>query len=323
MDTILITGGTGFLGRALARHLRGKARVVLGGRNNEQNRTAGLATGCEVLPLDICHMPSVRDAIVETRPSAIIHAAASKFVDLAEKHPHECIEVNVTGSQNVARAAMELGVPRVIGISTDKATPPVRNTYGLTKALMERLFCSLDGKSATKLACVRFGNIAWSTGSVFPIWTKMQRDQKGLIGSTGPEMRRFFFSVDEAAQLVLTALGQLDEIHGQVLSRAMKAAQIREILDVWVKQKGGRWEPIAGRPGDRLDEDLIGEPELAYTREVTFDGVRHYLVSFNTKSPAPLSQYLSSANAPRLDEREIARLIEPPPEQLEAQLDLG
>jgi UDP-glucose 4-epimerase len=314
MQTILITGGTGFLGRALARHLRGQARVVLAGRNNEQNRTAAIATGCEVIPLDVVHMASVRDAIVETRPQAIIHAAASKFVDLAEKSPHECIDVNVAGSQNVARAAMELGVERVVGISTDKATPPVRNTYGLTKALMERLFCSLDGKSATQLACVRFGNITWSTGSVFPIWTQMQRDHGGLIGSTGPDMRRFFFSVDEAARLVLTALHHLPEIHGQVLSRAMKAAQIREILDVWVKQKGGRWEPIAGRPGDRLDEDLIGETELPYTREVSFDGVRHFLVSFNTKSPSPLPQMLSSANAPRLDEHEIAALIEPPKE---------
>src|SRR5262245_47642376 len=120
MDTILITGGTGFLGRALARHLRDKAHVVRAGSNTEQTRTAAIATGCEVIPRDIVHMASVRDAIVETRPQAIIHAAASKFVDLAEKSPHECIDVNVAGSQNVARAAMELGVARVVGISTDK-----------------------------------------------------------------------------------------------------------------------------------------------------------------------------------------------------------
>jgi FlaA1/EpsC-like NDP-sugar epimerase len=312
--TILITGGTGFLGRALARQLKGTARVVLAGRNNEQNRTAALATGCDVIPLDVVNMATVRDALVETRPQTVIHAAASKFVDLAEKHPHECIEVNVVGSQNVARAAMELGVESVIGISTDKATPPVRNTYGLTKALMERLFCSLDGKSATRFTCVRFGNISWSTGSVFPIWTKMQADNGGLIGSTGPDMRRFFFSVDEAARLVLTALDHIGELHGTVLSRAMKAAQIRDILDVWVKRKGGRWEPIAGRPGDRLDEDLIGEMELPFTREVSLGGVRHFVVSFNTRSPEPLAQMVSSANSPRLSEDEIAVLIAPPRE---------
>ncbi|MDB4967974.1 MAG: UDP-glucose 4-epimerase [Myxococcales bacterium] len=315
MRTILITGGTGFLGRALARQLRGKARVVLAGRNNEQNRTAALATGCDVIPLDVANLASMRDAVVETRPHAIIHAAASKFVDLAEKHPHECIDVNVVGSQNVARVAMEHDVGAVVGISTDKATPPVRNTYGLTKALMERLLCSLDGKSATRLTCVRFGNIAWSTGSVFPIWTKMQADNNGLIGSTGPDMRRFFFSVDEAARLTLTALDRIEELHGQVLSRVMKAAQMREILDVWVAKKGGRWEPIAGRPGDRLDEDLIGDTELPYTREVSYDGVRHFVVSFNTRSPSPPAQMLSSANAQRLGDDEIAALIEPPKEQ--------
>ena len=314
--TILITGGTGFLGRALARHLKDRpgVRTVLAGRNNEQNRTAAIATGCEVLPLDIVNMATVRDAIVETKPQIILHAAASKFVDLAEKHPHECIEVNVTGSQNVARAAMELGVETVIGVSTDKATPPVRNTYGLTKALMERLFCSLDGKTQTRFSCVRFGNITWSTGSVFPIWVQMQRDHGGLIGSTGPDMRRFFFSVDEAAKLVLASLDHIDLVHGRVLSRAMKAAQIREILDVWVAEKGGRWEPIAGRPGDRLDEDLIGDTELPYTRELTLDGVRHFLVSFNTKVEHPIPQMLSSSNAERLSREEIAALIVPPKE---------
>lgn len=310
--TILVTGGTGFLGRALGRQLRQRARVVLAGRNNEQNRIAAIDTGCEVLPMDITNEASVRDAIVEVKPNAIIHAAASKFVDLAEKHPHECIDVNVAGSQNVARVAMEHGVESVIGISTDKATPPVRNTYGLTKALMERLFCSLDGKTSTRFACVRFGNIAWSTGSVFPIWTKMQADNHGLIGSTGPEMRRFFFSVDDAARLVLTALDHIGDMHGQVLSRAMAAAQIRDILDVWVAKKGGRWEQIAGRPGDRLDEDLIGDTELPYTRELTIDGVRHFLISFNVRAPKPLAQMLSSANAPRLSADEIAALIEPP-----------
>ncbi|HXU73141.1 MAG TPA: SDR family NAD(P)-dependent oxidoreductase [Polyangia bacterium] len=313
--TILVTGGTGFLGRALGRLLRERARVVLAGRNNEQNRTAALATGCEVLPMDVTNVASVRDAVVEVKPKAIIHAAASKFVDLAEKHPHECIDVNVAGSQNVARVAMEHGVESVVGISTDKATPPVRNTYGLTKALMERLFCSLDGKTATRFVCVRFGNIAWSTGSVFPIWTKMQADHDGVIGSTGPEMRRFFFSVDDAARLVVTALDHIGDMHGQVLSRAMAAAQIRDILDVWVAQKGGRWEPIAGRPGDRLDEDLIGETELPYTRELTIDGVLHFLVSFNVRAPKPLPQMLSSANAPRLSAAEIATLIEPPRER--------
>ena len=316
-DTILITGGTGFLGRALARHLaaRGAGRVVLAGRNNEQIRLAALRTGCEAVPLDVASPASVRDVIVATRPRTIIHAAASKFVDLAERHPHECLDVNVAGSQRVARAAMELGVASVIGISTDKATPPVRNTYGLTKALMERLFCSLDGTADTRFACVRLGNIAWSTGSVFPVWTRMQRDHGGVIGSTGPEMRRYFLGVDEAAGLVLAALDHVDQVGGGVLTRPMKAARIRDILDVWVRRYGGRWERIDARPGDRDDEDLIGEAERAHTRAVEVAGAGHLLLSFRAPVPAPIPGALSSANAPRLTEAEIDALIVPPPER--------
>jgi FlaA1/EpsC-like NDP-sugar epimerase len=316
MSTILITGGTGYLGRRLGAALRERHKVVLGARNNKQNMVAQGLTGCEVVPLDVAHIESVRDAVVAFKPDTVIHAAATKFVDLAERQPMECVDVNVVGSQNVARVCVEHGVSAVIGISTDKAAPPVRNIYGLSKAIMERMFCGMDGKTATRFLCVRYGNVAWSTGSVLTIWKKMH-EQAGVIGTTGPEMRRFFFTVDEAVQLVLTALGRVEELRGRVLSRYMKAAQIQDMLDVWTKSRGGRWEKIEGRPGERMDEFLIGDLELPYTREVEYDGVRHYVISFNEKAPAPLPVGLSSANTERLTEREILNIIDnPPPEEL-------
>lgn len=313
--TVLITGGTGYLGRHLARKMLPEWRVILGARNNKQNFIAGQLTGAETAPLDITSMESVRDAVVEFRPDAIIHAAATKFVDLSEKMPMECVDVNVTGSQNVARVAVDKGVPVVIGISTDKAAPPVRNTYGLTKALMERLFCSMHGKAATRFACVRYGNVAWSTGSVLPIWKKMSQ-QKGVIGTTGPEMRRFFFSVDEAAELVLTALREIDTVGGKVLSREMKAAQMQDILDVAIELWGGRWERIEGRPGERLDEFLIGDLELAHTRRLHFGGVAHYLIAFNEKVGDAVPEIVSSANAERLTRDEIRTLLQSEPDIL-------
>jgi len=211
----------------------------------------------------------------------------------------------------VARVSMEKGVRGVIGISTDKASPPVRNTYGLSKALMERMFASMNGKTATKFACVRYGNVAWSTGSVLPIWKKMH-DENGVIRSTGPEMRRFFFTVDEAVKLVRIAIEQLDTIQGRVLARPMKAAQIQDLLKVWVEKKGGRWERMNGRPGERLDEYLVGDLELPYAREVTYDGARHIVISFNEKSDSPLPAVISSANAERLTHDEMVRLINHP-----------
>jgi UDP-N-acetylglucosamine 4,6-dehydratase len=313
--TLLITGGTGFLGKRLALALRDRYQVVLTGRNNKQNMFAREFTGCEVLPMDVASIEAVRDAFTEVRPATVIHAAATKFVDLAERQPMECVDVNVVGSQNVARVAVEKGVQLVIGISTDKAAPPVRNTYGLSKALMERVFCSMNGKTETRFTCARYGNVAWSTGSVLPLWARMHRES-GVIGTTGPDMTRFFFTVDEAVALILTAMEHADALQGRVISRRMKSALIRDILELWVARKGGRWERIEGRPGERNLEYLIGDLELPYTRECTFGGIPHFIISFNEKSSRPLAVGLNSDNAERLTPDEIIALIEnPPPEE--------
>jgi UDP-N-acetylglucosamine 4,6-dehydratase len=307
--TLLITGGTGFLGRNLAIALKDEYNVILGARNNKQNMMAREVTCCTVLPMDVTNIESVRDVFVEVRPALVIHAAATKFVDLAEKLPMECVDVNVIGSQNVARVSMERNVETVIGISTDKAAPPIRNTYGLSKALMERTFCGLNKKTATKFSCVRYGNVAWSTGSVLPIWKKMH-DETRIIRSTGPEMRRFFFTVDEAVKLVRTAVEHIITIQGKVLSRRMKAAQIQDLLNLWIQKKGGRWERTEGRPGERVDEFLIGDIELPYTTEIQYDGIEHYIIAFNEKAERPLKVGLSSANAQRLTQVEMLDLID-------------
>jgi len=311
-EIILITGGTGFLGKRLALALKEQYVVVLSGRNNKINMYASKFTGCEVIPMDVSNIESVRDVVVRTKPDVIVHAAATKFVDLAEKEPMECIDVNVAGSQNVARVAIDQNVKSVIGISTDKASPPVRNTYGLSKAIMERLFCAMNGKTPTKFLAVRYGNVAWSTGSVLPIWKKMY-EETGIIGTTGPEMRRFFFTVDEAVQLVLTAIDNIELFQGKVLSRKMKASLISDMLRVWVENKGGKWERIAGRPGERMDEYLIGELEIPFTRETIINNITHYIISFNEKVEKPVIIALSSANTEKLTDDEILNIISNPP----------
>ncbi len=314
--TVLITGGTGFLGKHLGMMLKDRFQVVLAARNNKHNRDAERITGCAVLPMDVSSIESVRDAFAETRPEIVVHAAATKYVDLSERQPMECLDVNVIGSQNVARVAIERGVGTVIGMSTDKAAPPVGNTYGLTKALMERLFCAMNGKSDSHFACVRHGNIAWSTGSVFPIWKQMH-DSTGVIGSTGPDMTRYFSSVREAVALVVTAIDNIEEVQGSVVFRDMKAARIRDILELWVARKGGAWKQIEGRPGERPHEYLIGDPELLYTRETELGGARHYVISFNQLSPRPLPAALCSDAAERLSDEEILEMIiNPPAEEL-------
>lgn len=313
MEKILITGGSGFLGKRLGKRLADlDHQVVLTARNNKQNFFATEFSGCESLAMDVSSLESVRDIFAQVKPTVVIHAAATKFVDISEKQPMETIDVNVIGSQNIARAAIDAGVRLVIGISTDKASPPVRNTYGLTKALMERIFCSMDNKAGTRFMCCRYGNVAWSTGSVLTQWKK-DIETTGVIRSTGPEMLRYFFTVDEAVDLVVTAFENAEELYGRLLSREMKAAKMGDILEVWTKKVDASWEHIEGRPGERNEEYLIGELELPYTTVRDYNGIEHYVISFNEKAPKPLPAVLSSSNAERLSEAEILKLVTEPP----------
>lgn len=289
--------------------------VTLTGRNHDQNRAAAEATGCKVIPSDVASLLATRDAFAEVRPDLVIHAAASKYVDTAETNPMECIDVNVAGSQNVARAAIDVGASIVIGISTDKVAPPVSNTYGLTKALMERMFSAMNGKTATRFACVRFGNLPWSTGSAFPIWSRMMASD-GIILSTGSHMTRLFTPVEEATDLVLTAVDNIESVQGAVLCRDMKSGLIRDFLEVWTRHKGGSWRPIPPRPGERDYEHLFGEAELPYTTRVVINGTLHFVIRPNHRSADPVGAIVSSETAPRFSEDEILRIISNVPEQV-------
>lgn len=312
--TVLITGGTGFLGRRLGAALKRDWRVVLTGRNHKQNQMAQEHTGCTALAMDVTNRESVRDIVTEVRPDLVIHAAASKYVDIAERQPMECLDVNVVGSQNVARVAIERGIDLVVGISTDKAAPPISNTYGLCKALMERLFSAMNGKSATRFVCVRPGNIPWSTGSVLPIWSKMLASG-GVITTTGPHMTRYLSTGPEVVELVKTAVSHADELQGKVLTRTMKSAVIGHLLELFVRRRGGTWRRGEVRPGERQHEYLVGAPELASTREAEFGGVKHYVLGFNESAPRPLPAPLSSEDAERFTDQELLDLIDHPPEE--------
>jgi len=313
MQKILITGGSGFLGRKLAIKLKENNEVLLGSRNNGLNRLAENITGCRSVPLDITNIESVRDVINSFKPDVIIHAAATKYVDISEKQPLECVDINVLGSENVARVAIDHNVGLVIGVSTDKTAPPVGNIYGLSKAIMERMYCALDSASSTRFSCVRFGNIAWSTGSVFPIWKKMTEQSK-CIQSTGPHMRRFFFSVDDAADLVIRSIKNIDTIGGMVLSQKMKSAQIEDLLDVWCDKYSIKWEKIPARQGDKIDEHLIGENEDVHTCEILIDNLPHFLLSFNSTFSNHVDGPFSSKEAERLTKQEMLSLISSEPE---------
>tara|TARA_Y100000591_G_scaffold325215_1_gene345837 strand:+ start:49 stop:990 length:942 start_codon:yes stop_codon:yes gene_type:complete len=305
---ILITGGNGFLGESLALKFRDNFKVFLASRNNSENQKKSLITNTEFIPLDVSNISSVRDAVIFAKPDIIIHAAATKFVDLSEKFPFECIDTNIIGSSNIARVALENKIQTVIGISTDKAAQPIGNLYGFTKATMERIFLSSNNISKTNFICLRFGNIAWSTGSVLPIWKRMFNKNK-IILTTGPYMRRFYFTVNDASNFVEMSLKNYKKFSGKIVCPEMKSVQMIKILKLWIKKYGGKYRIVKKRAGDKIDEVLIGNNEILRTKSIKIDQKKYYLIDPEIISNKPLKREINSKNSIKMNEQEILKIL--------------
>jgi UDP-N-acetylglucosamine 4,6-dehydratase len=309
MDTLLITGGSGYLGRSLAQHFQGTYKVVICSRNQKALGVAGKEIGVEFAPLDVTNYQQTYELFLRYKPNVVIHAAATKFVDISEKFPTECIDVNINGSRNVALASIATGVQHVVGISTDKAAAPIENIYGLSKAVMEKTFQTLNNFHVTNFSCVRYGNVVWSTGSVFPIWKKML-SESGIITSTGANLSRFFFKVDDAVKLIATALQNESRVAGNILSIPMKGVTMKRILDIWTSETGMKWEAGTPRPGDRSEEFLIAENEISRTREVILNDSSFYLIeSWPEKNYSELVAPVSSSSVEQMSDKEIFELV--------------
>ena len=306
---LLITGGSGYLGINLALTLKKKYKVFIGSRNQKRNYDASKQTGCEAIPLDVTNINSIRDALIYCKPDVIIHAAATKFVDISEKFPFECSDVNILGSVNLARVAIEKGVKTVIGISTDKATQPLKNFYGFSKATMEKLFLNANSNSKTNFLCVRYGNVAWSTGSVLPIWKNMFTQNRKIL-TTGPNMRRFFFSITDAVNLVVYALTNSITFKGKIVCADMKSCKLIDIIKIWNQKHGGSYQITKSRKGDRQDEYLIGLNEIDHTSVIIKNKKKYYVIDFEKKSIKPPKNIISSKNVTKLNHKEISEIID-------------
>ncbi len=301
MKKVLITGGSGFLGRKLAERLHNNYDVWLGARNNKNLVDASFGLNVECLPLDCSSENSVEDCLSYVQPDTVIHAGATKYVDWSEKYVNECVDINVRGSQNILRSCVKNGVENLIGISTDKACPPVANTYGMSKAIMERIFClsssnvspEFSKSSKLKVCCVRYGNVLFSTGSFLPVWKRMVENNRHII-STGSNMTRFFFSIDEAVDLVMTALQNISKIEGSILSLPMKTASVGDFLKAVVDITSATYEKTDPRHGERIHEILVGESELSFASEIELNSKKYYQITPNRKSSNPLQYFISS-----------------------------
>jgi UDP-N-acetylglucosamine 4,6-dehydratase len=194
----------------------------------------------------------------------VVHAAALKQVPACEYNPMEAIKTNILGSSNVIEAAIDAGVERVMALSTDKAVSPV-NLYGTTKLAAEKLFVQSNAYAAgkaTRFACVRYGNVVGSRGSVIPIF--LQQRQNGKLTVTDERMTRFWLTLEQGVRFVIRCTEQMRG--GEVFVPKIPSTRIVDLARVIAPQ--ARLEVIGIRPGEKLHEMLINEDEARSTVEL-------------------------------------------------------
>lgn len=264
----LITGGSGFLGQELIKRLVAQGHEVVVVARNEGNLIALTEEyPVEIIPGDISDR-FVLDVAMKG-VDGVFHLAAFKHVGLAETNSRECIKSNVEGSLAILEASMEYKPEFVVGVSTDKAAK-VNGVYGATKLLMEALFKEYEKANPfTKYRVVRYGNVLYSTGSVLCKWKeRLQKGQEIII--TDPEATRFYWTVDQAVDLIFDTLENATD--SKPRSFPMKAMRMQDLLDTMMLKYGtAPVKQIGLQPGENLHETIDGSvtSEFAprYTQE--------------------------------------------------------
>ena len=269
---ILITGGTGSLGRALTKRLLAEKVDVIRIFSRNENKQVTMQSEfnddrLRFLIGDVRDLPRLQRALEGI--DIVFHTAALKHVPIIEYNPFEAINTNVIGSRNVVEACLSENVGTVIGVGTDKAVSPL-NTYGATKLLMEKLFTTASNyldkdKHKTKFVSLRYGNVLGSSGSVIPKFIQQIKANK-KITITDPEMTRFSITMDEALDFILdsTMSGKGSEVFVPKL-RAYKIDDVKVALQELISNTGEEKIPV--RQGEKFHETLINIDEARTTLE--------------------------------------------------------
>jgi len=266
---ILITGGTGSLGKALTKRLlESKVDTIRIFSRNESKQVdmenEFSDSRLRFLIGDVRDRDRLEAALEDIY--IVFHAAALKHVPRIEYNPFEAIKTNVIGSQNVIDAALKQNVEKAICISTDKAVSPL-NTYGATKLLMEKLFITANNfmqlpRHRTKFLAIRYGNVFGSSGSIIPTFLK-QIKNGGKITVTDTRMTRFSITMEQALDFILdcSVTGKKSEIYIPKL----KGYSIELIIEAFRDLYEVEIENIGLRPGEKFHEVLISKDESPYS----------------------------------------------------------
>ncbi len=277
---VVVTGGTGSLGKVLTRRLLSgemglPRKIIVFSRDEAKQHQMRVeymnkrAVTDEVIyhnfeQLLEFRIGDVRDygsvAAVLRDVDVVFNAAALKQVPACEYFPSEAVRTNIAGPENIVRAIREhdLPVDTVIGISTDKACKPV-NVMGMTKAIQERVFlrANLDCPQ-TRFICVRYGNVLASRGSVIPLFRDQIRNG-GPVTLTSPDMTRFLLSLEQAVDTVFAALREAHR--GETYIPRVSSARIEDVALALIGDRSIEVEVTGVRPGEKLHEILISEEE--------------------------------------------------------------
>lgn len=265
-SSVLITGGTGSFGQAFTRKLLDESqvsRVVIYSRDEMKQWSMASKFGDDDRLRFF--IGDVRDKARLDRAMSgidfVVHAAATKIVPLAEYNPMEAIKTNIMGAMNVVDSALDSKVKKVVALSTDKASSPI-NLYGATKLASDKLFISSNsysGKSGTKFAVVRYGNVMGSRGSLIPLLL----NTKGAFPITHVEMTRFMITLGQGIDLVAKAFETMRG--GELYVRKIPSMKVVDIAAAVDPNRD--LEIIGVRPGEKLHEQMISAEEASFTFE--------------------------------------------------------
>jgi len=321
--SILITGGTGSLGKELTKTLLSKypdiKRLVIYSRDEQKQFQMAMEYPVSKYPQIRFFIGDVRDYDRLKRAfqgiDYVIHSAAMKHVPIAEYNPDECVKTNIGGADNVIRACLETNVSRVVALSTDKACAPI-NLYGATKLTSDKLFIAannIKGGNPIRFSVVRYGNVMGSNGSVIPFF--MSKKSSGVLPITDATMTRFNISLQEGVNMVLHALEYA--WGGELFVPKIPSYKLTDVATAI--GPNCKQEIVGIRPGEKIHEEMITSSDSFSTYDlgkyyvilpqVTTWGLDDFIKIFNAKKVPTGFTYNSGENSEWVSVEDLRNLI--------------
>jgi UDP-N-acetylglucosamine 4,6-dehydratase len=271
---VLITGGTGSFGQEFTKRIFAEyepRKIIIYSRDEYKQyimrrKFAGHEKQLRFFLGDIRDKSRLLRALEGV--DYVIHAAALKQVPALEYNPTEAINTNVVGADNIVDAAIDIGVKKVIALSTDKAVSPI-NLYGATKLVAEKVFTAANayGGGKIKFSSVRYGNVMGSRGSVIPLFMNMKKSGIKEFPITDERMTRFWITLSEAVDLVIKSLKEAEG--GEIFIPKIPSMKIVDLAKAIEPECTFRFTGI--RPGEKLHESLVSYDEARNVK--IFDGI--------------------------------------------------